>query len=133
MSSGLGFGKSDLTNQNSRASPLNQQQLQQLRMYKRRSITSSPVRYNFNSKSSPPVTMRIVDTANLLNQQLQQTIEAVAANNSSINSNNNESSSLFSPKENASARHSMFSNLNKRFAFFCFSFFFVFVCFPEFN
>lgn len=27
--------------------------------YKRRSITSSPVRYNFNSKSSPPVIMRI--------------------------------------------------------------------------
>ena len=28
-------------------------------VYKRRSITSSPVRYNFNSKSSPPVIMRI--------------------------------------------------------------------------
>jgi hypothetical protein len=81
---------------------LNAQQLQQLRMYKRRSITSSPVRYNFNSKSSPPVTMRIIDTANLMQQQVQQSIE---------NTNQNEA---FDSKD---TRHSMFSNQNKKLVF----------------
>ena len=78
---------------------LNPQQLQQLRMYKRRSITSSPVRYNFNSKSSPPVTMRIIDTANLMQQQVQQSIE----NTNNINS------------VNIDARNVLFSNSNQRY------------------
>ena len=36
-----------------------QDNIDQAQYYKRRSITSSPVRFNFNSKSSPPVIMRI--------------------------------------------------------------------------
>ena len=43
-----------------------QQQLNQLRFMKRRSITASPVRYNFNSKSSPPTTTRIDSSSNLM-------------------------------------------------------------------
>jgi hypothetical protein len=45
------------------SSPSNafKQQLNQLRLMKRRSITSSPIRYNYNSKSSPPVTKRVIE------------------------------------------------------------------------
>lgn len=67
-----------------------QQQNQQLKMFKRRSITSSPVRYNFNSKSSPPVTTRIFDAANIDQSQMSNS-DLVDANRSGPYSNTNSS------------------------------------------
>lgn len=67
--------------------------------YKRRSITSSPVRYNFNSKSSPPVIMRIdsAKTAKLNRLRAYEQQQQQQLNESNINSSTNYDQQVTTP------------------------------------
>ena len=69
-----------------------EEQQERLLYSKRRSITSSPVRYNFNSKSSPPVIMRI-DSAKTarLNRLRSSDQQKDSINYNSLYNNNNNS------------------------------------------